>query len=147
MIWSSQIKHARLARKGVPVEGTIEWMGPHTSLNGTASGVSYTANVKYEYQYKTYFETLNITEYEYLRMTAGSKETILVNPSQPKDFAIYKFCRYHPILPASLVHGHSQQQVAPQLSQPAQTWLSKVNQLNQSRQGGNTKKPPPPQKP
>jgi Protein of unknown function (DUF3592) len=141
-IWSSQIKHARLARKGVPVEGKIEWMRPYNSMSSSSTGLTYSANVSYVYQYQTYYKTVGITEYESLRMTAGSKETLLVDPSSPRDFAIYKFCRFHPVLPKSMVHGQSQAQV----SQPAQTWLSKVNQLNLLRQGqaSSTKKPPQP---
>jgi len=96
-IWYSALKARRLAEKGVPLLATIDSLKVHTGSKGEKS---YYAAVTYQYSIKKFTETLSVSESEYNGLRKHATEIILCDPTYPRDIVFYKYCAYHPVMPA-----------------------------------------------
>jgi hypothetical protein len=97
-IWSTALKHRRLAKKGVPLLATVDTVKSFGYSGRGSSSQKYSAIVNYQYSTQSFTRSIHLSESEFYQLTSGTTEIILCNPANPKEIALYKFCRYHPII-------------------------------------------------
>jgi len=92
-IWLPALKHRRLAENGLPVLATIDSLDVFKG----SKRCSYKAKVTYEYEQKSFTQTLALSKSEYDGLSRDTTEVMLCNQAAPEDIVLYKYCRYHAI--------------------------------------------------
>lgn len=94
LIWSTPVKHWKLASNGVPIRGKVT----DKTVEQVEQGVpQYKVHYSYTANNILYIESMDVSKRDYNNISVGAELTVLFNPVNPSDSVLYRWSFFNAV--------------------------------------------------